>query len=251
MSDDMWKTLVVAVQALGVALIGAISTIAVELIRNRGREQAQPNSKGEIEMSNRQSFTRKRLFVWKPVAGAVLAVVLFGAWRASNVSTIKAPFCIDNYFYPSGWMGDGDKGSKHIELNDQWRDDCHSIPCVRATYHPGNKGWAGVYWQYPDGNWGEKPGRKIENAKKVIFWARGQNGGELVTFKVGGIHGKKNEDSFEKVVGPIALESVWKQYEIDLSDADTSSTIGGFAWIATANGNPNGLTFYLDDICFK
>jgi len=85
----------------------------------------------------------------------------------------------------------------------------------------------------------------------VTFWARGEKGGELVTFKVGGINKKKNQDTLEKAIGPIELQTEWKSYEIDLSDTNTSSVIGAFAWVASANGNPQGLTFYIDDICFQ
>jgi hypothetical protein len=50
---------------------------------------------------------------------------------------------------------------------------------------------------------------------------------------------------------PVVLTTEWKQFEIDLGGADTSSVIGAFAWIASKDGNPGGLTFYLDDIRFK
>jgi hypothetical protein len=152
-------------------------------------------------------------------------------------------------------MGDADgenkKGTDPIDLNDQWTDNCHSEPtCIRIVYHPPSNKWAGVYWQYPDGNWGDDPGHTVVGAKKLIFWARGERGGELVSFKVGGINRKKYKDSLEKSLGPVKLTTDWKPYEIDLSDANTSSVIGAFAWVASAKGNPNGLTFYLEGICF-
>ena len=46
------------------------------------------------------------------------------------------------------------------------------------------------------------------------------------------------------------LTNEWTQYNIPLRNADLSSVIGGFCWAANVNANPNGLTFYLDDIKF-
>jgi len=190
-----------------------------------------------------------------PVTLLLLAVILgscqlnLSAQARSQIT--QAPFCIDGYFYPSGWMGDADYGTKYVQFNDQWKANCHSIPCVKVTYLPGPKSWAGVYWQFPDGNWGDQAGRNIAGARKLVFWARGERGGELVTFKVGGVNQKRYRDSLERVLGPVALKTEWQAYEIDLVGTDTSSVIGAFAWVASATGNPEGLTFYLDDICFK
>jgi hypothetical protein len=148
-------------------------------------------------------------------------------------------------------MGDGEEGAKHVQLNAQWKDNCHTAPCIKVSYEPGSRGWAGVYWQYPDGNWGKVPGREVKGAKTVEFWARGEKGGEVVSFKVGGINQLKYKDSLDISMDPVVLTTEWKQFEIDLGGADTSSVIGAFAWIASKDGNPGGLTFYLDDIRFK
>src|SRR5882762_4772799 len=129
-----------------------------------------------------------------PVGGAALGI---GVSRARQVlaapASLSVPVCIANNFYPSGYMGDGEgenrKGTDPIDLSDQWTDNCHSdATCIRIVYHPASKKWAGVYWQYSDGNWGDEPGYAIVGAKKMVFWARGDRGGELVSFKVGGIN---------------------------------------------------------------
>jgi hypothetical protein len=179
----------------------------------------------------------------------VVALATVGVWSVfGETPALKAPFCIHGYFYPSGFMGD----TQQIVVTDPWKGDCHSGPtCIKVTYKPGGaKGWAGVYWQYPTGNWGDNPGRKIEGAKRVVFWVRGQNGGETVDFKAGGISGKYR-DSFERPTSTKALTATWERFEIDLSGADTSSVIGAFNWSTAASANPEGLTFYLDGICYE
>ena len=158
----------------------------------------------------------------------------------------------DNHFIPSGWMGDtGD-----IKLEDAYMKDAHSgTACVKITYSAqGSNGqrWAGMYWQNPANNWGEKDGGfDLTGATKLTFWARGEQGGENIQeFKVGGITGKYS-DSDVAVIGPVELTKEWKQYTIDLTGKDLSYIIGGFCWATNADVNPNGATFYLDDIMFE
>ena len=87
----------------------------------------------------------------------------------------------------------------------------------------------------------------------MTFWARGENGGEVVEFKAGGIDGPstKHKDSFVVTTGAITLGAEWRQYTLNLAGQDLSSVIGGFCWIASKNRNPDGLIFYLDDIQYE
>jgi hypothetical protein len=213
----------------------------------------------QIQMKEPKNMKKRKraLLIIIPLGGALLGIGIARARQAiGGTPPLSAPVCISNNFYPSGYMGDGEgeskKGTDPIDLNDQWTENCHSeATCTRIIYHPPSNKWAGVVWQYPDGNWGDEPGRTIVGAKKLVFWARGERGGELVSFKVGGNNKKKYKDSLDKSLGPIKLTTEWHPYEIDLGDADTSSVIGAFAWSASAKGNPNGFTFYLEGICFK
>lgn len=238
------------------ALIGAAASIVAAwgaaLINARRLEQKNGNAKQKGVVGMRvSSVATKWWFVWlvAPLTGALL---WFGGARVTAGSLpLKAPCCVDGNFYPSGYMGDGQHHPDRIQINTGWKDNCHTAPCIKVSYVPGPDGWAGVYWQYPDKNFGEKPGRELKGAKKLVFWARGEKGGEIVSFKVGGINQLEHKDSLEASLGPVELTTEWKEFEIDLTGADTSSVIGAFAWIASKDGNPQGLTFYLDDICFK
>ena len=113
-------------------------------------------------------------------------------------------------------------------------------------------GWAGIYWQQPANNWGEKKGGyNLTGASKLTFWARGANGGEKIAeFKVGGITGEF-PDSDSASIGPIELNKEWQKYTIDLKDRDMSHIIGGFCWAASKDDNPNGFVMYLDDIIYE
>ena len=173
-----------------------------------------------------------------------------GSFKLFKVySDANAP---DNHYTPSGWMGDfGD-----IKLNEQYLQGPHGgSTCVQAVYtSKGTQGarWAGVYWQNPANNWGTRPGGyDLTGAKKLTFWARGEKGGERIEeFKLGGITGEY-ADSDVAGIGPVVLTNEWQAYTIDLEGKDLSSISGGFCWVANADNNPNGLTFYLDDMKYE
>jgi hypothetical protein len=179
------------------------------------------------------------------------ALVVAGAWAQRS---LVAPVDVGELYVPSGFMGDGEAGGKvqvRRVAGEKPRAGSADGLCVKVSYLPGSKGWAGVYWQHPADNWGDAPGLTIVGATRITFWAAGAKGGEIVEFKAGGINGKRYQDSFEVSSGSLALSSDWKQYRIDLRRAKLSNVVGGFAWDATAADNPNGLTFYLDRIRYE
>jgi hypothetical protein len=169
------------------------------------------------------------------------------------VSGEDLTFNIGDKFVSSGWMGDGEFGTKYIKLNEGCKDNPYSKPtCIRVEYHPGINQWGGIYWQNKPGNWGSEPGENFSKMKfkKITFMARGENGDEIIEFKAGGIKGKYR-DSFEVSVGKVNLEKNWVKYTIDLKGMNLSSVIGGFCWVASGSANPNGAVFYLDDIVYE
>lgn len=157
-----------------------------------------------------------------------------------------------NHYIPSGWMGDyGD-----IKFNDGWIENPHSGKhCIKIAYTAEvsqGAGWAGIYWQNPANNWGARDGGfDLTGAKVLAFWARGEKGGEVISeFKMGGISGEYG-DSDSTGIGPVVLTKEWKKYTIDLEGLDLSYISGGFCWAASKMDNPDGFTFYLDDVRYE
>lgn len=176
--------------------------------------------------------------------------------QSNQESRSLQPFNVGDKFTASGRMGGPARNREiqHINMVEGWKINPHSSPvCIQVVYKPGKNGWAGVYWQNKPDNWGKKPGENLKTAgyQKLTFWARGEKGTEVVEFKAGGIEGKTHKDSFEASTGKITLGAEWQQYIMDLKDKDLSMVIGGFAWVATESTNPEGLTFYLDDILYE
>lgn len=209
--------------------------------------------------------------------GKDLSNVIGGfCWVASQTSNPNGPtFYIDDIFFTheqapkvdyldigkfftaSGWMGDGKSGRKCIRLEEACRTNRYSPPaCIKVIYTDyGSDRWGGIYWQNRQDNWGEKPGWDLSKAgyRSVTFWARGERGNEIVEFKAGGIDatGMRYKDSFEVSLGRVVLTRDWRQYKMSLEGKNLSSVIGGFCWVASQPANPDGLTFYLDDIRFE
>lgn len=159
----------------------------------------------------------------------------------------------DNHFIPSGFMG----SVSCIDFNDRWQENCQSgrtcikidfdVECARNELE-----WGGIYWQNPANNWGNrKGGYNLEGAEKLTFWAKGEQGGEQIEeITIGGITGDY-PDTDKQVIGPIILSSEWKQYTVDLRGKDLSYINGGFSWTTNHEPNPDGCTFYFDEIKFE
>lgn len=158
----------------------------------------------------------------------------------------------DNHYIPSGYMGD----YTDVTMEQSSFEEPHSgTTCIKVVYtNEVSQGarWAGVYWQNPANNWGDRQGGyDLTGASSLTFWARGEKGGERIEeFKMGGITGLY-PDSDIAGIGPVLLTNEWKQYTIDLRGKDLSYISGGFCWSTNLDVNPDGVTFYLDDIRYE
>ncbi|MBU4342404.1 MAG: hypothetical protein KKG01_03640 [Candidatus Omnitrophica bacterium] len=158
----------------------------------------------------------------------------------------------DNHYILSGYMGDYSDIAVDPSSFDNPHSGTTSIKTVYSNKVSQGARWAGVYWQNPANNWGDRQGGyDLTGAAKLSFWARGENGGERIEeFKIGGITGAY-ADSDVAGIGPVLLTKEWKQYEIDLRGKDLSYISGGFCWATNLDVNPDGATFYLDDIRYE
>jgi hypothetical protein len=169
----------------------------------------------------------------------------------------KMPFYVfNNAIFPpvknfalSGYMGD---------ISDIKITGCYSnlhqegFPALKINYGGGGSmGWAGLVWQNPANNWGEfDGGYNLANAKQLTFWVRGDKGGEIVEFKLGGT-ASNYPDSDNLSTGDLTLTNVWKKYSLDITSAQLFYISAGFGFICKQDLNPGGATFYLDDIRYE
>jgi len=160
-----------------------------------------------------------------------------------------------NRYVPSGFMPTGEC----LHLEDAYSKDCQEgKTCIKIVYDIAcsaqSRRWAGIYWLNPPDNWGDKKGGyNLVGAKRLVFWAKGEKGGERITeFKVGGVGtNRAYPDSDAASIGAVILSNRWKEYTIDLRDKDLSYISGGFSWVANVDENLGSCTFYLDNIRFE
>lgn len=158
-----------------------------------------------------------------------------------------------NHFIPSGWMGDTGDLSYNSACLESPKTGKSCIKILYSAKKSQGQGWAGIFWQEPANNWGDKKGAgyDLTGATKLTFWARGAKGGEKIAeFKIGGITGEY-PDSDSASIESIVLTKEWREYTIDLKGKDLSYIIGGFCFALSKKDNPNGCAFYLDNISYK
>lgn len=166
-----------------------------------------------------------------------------GSCDATN--QLNLPFWIDDEgagFAPSGFMGDAAGITMTNDCPMRAPDAsgmCHAVEWSPSASSPG---WAGVWWQYPENNWGTLPGQPVEpGATEVSFYAWGADGGEVVEFSTGYMA----EDGFSAGTGNVTLTTQPTEYTIDVSGVSYDQVRGAFSWVSNMAG---GATFYIDDI---
>ena len=180
------------------------------------------------------------------------ATLLSSAFALADAPKATLPFSVyaeagdKSPYIASGYMGD----AGNIKMTDDDKSNPHTGKTALTVQYTSGNGWGGVVWQSPANDWGEQPGGyDLTGAKKLTFWARGEKGGEKVSFSFGILDKAKHADSSKGELKDQELTKEWKQFEIDLKDKDLNQIKTGFVWIVGAKGEP--LTFFLDDIKFE
>jgi hypothetical protein len=180
---------------------------------------------------------------------------------SSTTMTTSLPFYVSDQFIPSGFMNDptgitlssgANGGATCPTRAPSMGGDCYVIQWAST-----GPAWAGVYWQYPSNNWGTEPGLTVASgATSVTFYARGDVGGETVTFKAGGINSPISTttgaygDTFTVSSPTEVLTTDWQQYSLSLQGTSyEGGVLGGFCWVANETDAGNGnIKFYVDDL---
>ena len=167
---------------------------------------------------------------------------------------VEVPFVIyadqgdkENYS-PTGRMGN----KEALQFDDGWDLSPHSgKTCIYVRY-AAPEDWVTVAWQNPGNNWGEVVGGyDLSKAKKLTFWAKGEDGGEKVEFSIGMEQSQTavSRDSMRASTGIIRLRKDWRKYTLPIEEKDRSRLITGFLFRVEGQGKP--VVFCLDDIQFE
>lgn len=184
-------------------------------------------------------------------------------------------------FSPYGWMSDSTNLSTIIQVDLECRDHPNTLVrsstrgstspekerCIKIKVTWEDATWASIaFISGPDKPpwWGETAGGRYYNLsglakKKLIFFTRGDRGGESIKAQIGVLAGKPYGDSLTKVLATdeIKLTADWTRQEVDLKDvppAELARICNGFGILierVNQPGSPSDTQFYLDDIYFE
>ncbi len=180
-------------------------------------------------------------------------------------------------FAPYGWMSDATNLTQLIKIDLNWREHPNTDSknpaagepeeCIRLTVSWKDSTWVSVAFISGPAKppwWGESNQGRYFNLsslskKKLVFYARGETGGETIQAQLGILGDKPFGDSLHTPVlsGEIKLTKDWERHEIDLKDVppgDLSHICSGFGVIierASQPGSPAETLIYLDDIYFE
>ena len=94
-------------------------------------------------------------------------------------------------WYASGYMGNNGA----LRLDEKCDEKPHSVETCLKVEYSANDNWAGLFWQSPANDWGDKAGgANLSKSSMLVFWARGEKGGEKVSFFMGGLKDKAFND---------------------------------------------------------
>jgi hypothetical protein len=143
-----------------------------------------------------------------------------------------------------------------LKINNQTLDPDNNCEfCTEIIYNPGKQKVAGIAYQINKTD--------LSLSKRIVFFAKGQNGGEQVSFvAVGRNIGNDSQaiDNLARAYFPnqrfgimtekITLSDYWKRYEISLISKDLTEITYPFGFVLTS-GNTTGVQkFFLKGITF-
>jgi hypothetical protein len=166
---------------------------------------------------------------------------------------IPVPFVVSEYYSPDGFFGDGEtRGRVKLEKSCPDRPPGARGDCYTITYTPGVRRFAGIFWQHPHNNWGDRPGHRVTpGATKITFQARAAKAGQGLSAGAGQMRSMPLHDNFELEEVSVALGETWAPHEIPFRGMEyqgESGVIGAFMVSLRAGDGDAPITFYLDDI---
>jgi hypothetical protein len=179
-------------------------------------------------------------------------------------------------FSPYGWMSDGTNLSQIIQMDLECRDNPYTViappqpereRCIRLKITWGEASWASVaFISGPDSPpwWGDSNiGRYYDLStlpkKKLVFYARGEKGGEVIKAQIGALGDKAFGDSLSSPINSdeLTLTPNWTRYEIDLNSVPSSgltNICNGFGVVverSSQSQTPDETQIFLDDIFYQ
>lgn len=132
-------------------------------------------------------------------------------------------------------------------------DNCEF--CTKVIYTPGKEGLAAIAYELDKVD--------LTLSKRVVFFAKGQKGGEQIAFLAAGKtrgEGSGIVDNFDKEIFPdqgfgimtnkVTLSNHWHRYQISLNSNDLRDITHPFGFVMTEGKSSTNQIFYLKGVTF-
>jgi PKD repeat protein len=177
------------------------------------------------------------------------------------------PVDIKERFTSKQLAGDAEAGSRFMKIEEEFVDpDQHCEFCTRVEYTPGRQGLSGFAYE-------SSRGIDLTGAKRVVFWAMGEESNENITFKIAGkpLDGLEDtadrqqdrvdnvtsrlgsifeSETFALTTEEVALENDWRKYEVDLTGVDLRGITLPFGFELSEGAGSQKQVFYMKGVTY-
>ncbi len=201
------------------------------------------------------------VFLIAAVAAVISSIILASAFvggssiapQAQVATAASMPFPVDIHTEPKVKTGDATLSSPYFRLETHWMDNFgerHCEECTMIEYTPGQKGFAAAAYlsdQVYD----------FSGAKRIVFFAMGEGGGEKVKFSFAGkdvpADSKAADKIFEKrqfgvKSKEVTLKNDWQRFEVSLEGADLKNVKYPFAFEMSPSKDVSKVRIYLHGV---
>ena len=208
------------------------------------------------------SLKASPIFLLAALAAVTLSIVLASALVSGSpisqqpqvATAANMPFPVDIHTEPKVKTGDATLSSPYFRLETHWMDNFgerHCEECTMIEYTPGQKGFAAAAYV-------SNKTYDFTGAKRVVFFAMGDAGGEKVTFSFAGKDMAANssvptDNAFEKrqfavKAKELTLKNDWQRFEVSLDGADLKNVKYPFAFQMNPAKDVSKVRIYLHGV---
>jgi hypothetical protein len=181
----------------------------------------------------------------------IFAGDFFGA-HSAHLTNVKKNVAVDVEDTPTVERGGDAKFYSRLVIDDNVIDPPNNCEfCNKIEYTPGSQRKAGI--AYTNEN------LDLSGYQRIVFFARGEHGGEVVSFIAIGKnsfeHGFNNTDVFPYyhfaiITKNVTLDNVWKRYQISLNKTNLADVKYPFGFVISGREEEVKQVFYLKGVTF-
>jgi hypothetical protein len=207
------------------------------------------------------SWRAPPIFLLAAVAAVASSIILASVFVNGSIvapepqvaTAATMPFPVDLHTEPKVKTGDATLSSPYFRIETHWMDNFgerHCEECTMIEYTPGQKGFAAAAYL-------SDKVYDFSGAKRVVFFAMGEGGGEKVKFNFAGKDMPANSKVADKIFEKrqfavkskeVTLKNDWQRFEVSLEGTDLKNVKYPFAFEMTPTKDVSKVRIYLHGV---